>query len=80
MRRSGEVVRLELGEHVVRIDAASGAGEIPWKSLVEIDRDLRNVFLYVSPGVAVIIPTGSVPAAAMELLDRKRLELARTVH
>jgi hypothetical protein len=79
MRRSGEVARLELGEHAVRIDSASGSAEIPWKSLVQIDRDLLNVLLYVSPGVAVIIPTGSIPAAAMELLERRRLELGRNV-
>lgn len=75
MRRSGEVARLELGERAVRIDAASGSAEIPWKSLVQIDRGLLNVLLYVSPGVAVIIPTASIPAAAMELLERKRREL-----
>jgi hypothetical protein len=75
MRRSGEVARLELGEHVVRVDSASGSAEIPWKSLVQIDSGLLNVFLYVSRGVAVVIPTGSIPAAAMELLERKRLEL-----
>jgi hypothetical protein len=79
MRRSGEVARLTLGEHVVRVDSASGSAEIPWKSLVQIDRGLLNVFLYVSPGVAVIIPTGSIPAAAMELLERKRLELGSKV-
>jgi hypothetical protein len=75
MRRSGEVARVDLGEDVVRVDSAIGSAEIPWKSFVQIDRGLLNVFLYVSPGVAVIIPTGSIPAAAMELLERKRLEL-----
>lgn len=79
MRRSGEIARLELDEHVIRVDSASGSAEIPWKSLVQIDRDSLNVFLYVSPGAAVIIPTGSIPAAAMELLERKRLELGPNV-
>lgn len=79
MRRSGEVARLELREHMVRVESASGSAEIPWTSLVQIDGDLLNVLLYVSRGVAVIIPTGSLPAAAMEFLERKRLELGQNV-
>jgi hypothetical protein len=80
MRRSGQVARLELGERVLQVDSASGAAEIPWKSLVQIDKDSLNVFLFVSRGAAIIIPTGSIPAAAMELLERKRLELVRPIH
>lgn len=74
MSRDGDIARVLLGEQGVRVEVASGQAEVLWKDIAEIEIGTESVLLFVSRGVALMLPKGSVPAAAMDEIVRRKQE------
>jgi hypothetical protein len=72
MKRSGEIARVLIGEKIVRVESVKGVAEVPWSAVTEIEIGLANVLIFIARGIAIILPTASVPSAAIEIIERMR--------
>lgn len=75
LKHSGEVARIALAERLIRVATERGAVDFPWDSIIKIDLSVHNVLLFVSRGVAIMIPAASIPPDAKHFLELKRNEL-----
>ena len=63
----------------MRVEFPKGVTEVPWSAVAEIEVGLVNVLMFIARGVAIILPTASVPSAAIEIFEKiKRTTLQQS--